>query len=85
MRKLDCPLCEAHSMELITLKSENRSMKNKSYMWICEECPGVLMEWYLDSDQKAFNKFLSGDTSDVIPNEGEDELHEENSNNPKPL
>jgi hypothetical protein len=61
-----CPLCEQGRMFLTELKSTNQMMGNKSYMWICEECPGILMEWYTFSDQEAFNKRLMGDLSDVI-------------------
>ena len=63
---MNCPMCTVGNLELLVLKSENKGAENKSYMWICDECPAVLLEYSIDADRKAFNKYLSGDKSDVL-------------------
>ncbi|MDK2600554.1 hypothetical protein QO179_23965 [Bacillus stercoris] len=63
---MKCPLCEHGDLILKVLKSENEAMKNVSHLWVCDECPGVLLEWWDDPDTKAFAKYLDGDHSHVI-------------------
>jgi hypothetical protein len=65
-KPLACPLCQEGRMFLTEMKSKNQAMDNKSYMWICETCPGILLEWWSPSDTDAFVKRLDGDHSDVI-------------------
>jgi hypothetical protein len=66
MSQVQCPLCTEGRMFLTELKSNNTAMENKSYMWICETCPGILLEWWGHTDTDAFVKRLDGDLSDVI-------------------
>lgn len=66
MSQLQCPLCTQGRMFLTELKSKHDAMEKKSYMWICEECPGILLEWWQPADTEAFVKRLDGDMSDVI-------------------
>lgn len=65
MSQVKCPLCDER-MFLTELKSNNIAMENKSYMWICETCPGILLEWWDHTDTDAFVKRLDGDLSNVI-------------------
>lgn len=55
--KCICPLCDA-DMPLTVLESPNSMSEGKTYMWICNECPGVLVEWHDSSDTEALTKYL---------------------------
>jgi hypothetical protein len=56
--KVECPLCGA-DMPLTELESAPNGRENKSYIWICNECPGILLEWVDYKDTDAFNKYIN--------------------------
>lgn len=53
--KVQCPLCDGDMM-LNVLPSAPNGREDKTYMWVCEDCPGVLLEWYDSKDTDAFVK-----------------------------
>ena len=55
--KCKCPLCDA-DMPLTVLEAPYSMSEGKSYIWICNECPGILMEWYDSADTKALQQYL---------------------------
>jgi uncharacterized protein YlaI len=60
---LICPICEHGEMEYEALDnpqalSTDQYGNRKTHIWICNECPGVLMEWYTSADTKAITKRL---------------------------
>jgi uncharacterized Zn finger protein len=55
--KVECPLCGA-DMPLTELESKPNGRENKSYIWICNECPGILLEWWDHKDTDAFRKYI---------------------------
>lgn len=55
--KVTCPLC-GDDMPLTELKSAPNGRENKSYIWICNSCPGILLEWWNDPDTEAFVKYI---------------------------
>ena len=52
-----CPLC-GNKMELKELESPRNGREDKAYIWICEECPGILLEWWDDTDTEAFVRYM---------------------------
>jgi hypothetical protein len=66
MSQVQCPLCTEGRMFLTELQSKNTAMENKSYMWICEDCPGILLEWWDSADTDAFVKYLHGPRDHII-------------------
>lgn len=56
--KVTCPLC-GDDMSLTELKSAPNGRENKSYIWICNSCPGILLEWVDHKDTDAFNKYIN--------------------------
>lgn len=67
---VQCPLCEEGRMFLTELDSANNILEGKSYMWICEQCPGILLEWYGKEDTAAFATYLNGDRRHVLKEYG---------------
>lgn len=56
--ELPCPLCGGN-MSPHELESKNTGNGNKTYMWVCDECPGLLIEWHGDYDTEAMVKYLA--------------------------
>jgi hypothetical protein len=54
-----CPLCQAGEMKLHEEKAKGESIykAHVTYIWSCEDCPGMLIEWYDPKDTKAFDKY----------------------------
>lgn len=68
--KVTCPLC-GDDMPLTELKSAPNGRENKSYIWICNSCPGILLEWWDHNDTDAFDKYINFHEG-VIKVHGED-------------
>lgn len=58
MSQVQCPLCIQGRMFLTELKAAKNGRENKSYIWICEECPGILLEWWDHGDTDAFVNYI---------------------------
>ena len=56
---ISCPLCEAE-VEHKELKKNDEESDNKTYIWVCSECPGVLVEWIDSRDTRALTEYLHG-------------------------
>lgn len=57
---VSCPLCDA-TMYLTEMESEaNYNNSKASYMWVCQDCPGILLEWYSHHDTDAFRDYMEG-------------------------
>lgn len=54
---LKCPLCDAE-MPHTPLAAEQNSRDNKTHIYICKECPGILIEWWDQTDTNAFVEFF---------------------------
>lgn len=54
---IKCPLC-GDDMPLTQLKSRPNGREGKTYIWICDECPGLLVEWWGGADTEALVKYL---------------------------
>lgn len=53
--EMTCPLCETGAMEPRAIDNDKAlNGEKKTYMYVCESCPGILVEWYDDSDTEAF-------------------------------
>lgn len=76
-----CPLCGA-DMPLTELESKPNDQENKTYVWVCNDCPGVLLEWWTDRDTDAFSRYVQ-EGKGIIKQHGLDE--ETNKNNAHPL
>lgn len=72
-KPMKCPICVEGDLELTVLKSKNKSTDNQTYMWICNECPGVLFEYWIKADSDAVSKYFKGDRSHVISQESSDD------------
>lgn len=58
-KPITCPLCESGHMELKEVQTDRpNGREGKSYLWICEECPGILLEWWDSQDTESFNKYM---------------------------
>lgn len=60
---ISCPLCEVGILEYEALdnpKAMGTDGKGspKTHIWVCNECPGILMEWYNSRDTEAIAKRL---------------------------
>jgi hypothetical protein len=66
MNHVMCPLCSEGRMFLTEMHSNNKGNENKSYMWICEACPGILIEWWDGTDTDAVADYLDGQRHHVI-------------------
>lgn len=61
-KPLICPLCTEGEMELKELPNEKSpGRENKTYIWICDTCPGVLLEWWDNTDTEAFTNHMKRD------------------------
>lgn len=49
-----CPLCEQGLME-------GRMIEDKTAVWVCKDCPAVLLEFYTDENTKHLQSYLSKD------------------------
>lgn len=55
---LKCPLCSA-DMPHTTLLKEKSGSENQTHIYICETCPGILIEWLDHEDTKAFVEYFN--------------------------
>ena len=53
--KLECPLCKS-TMRGEDLPSENE--QEVTHLWWCNDCPGMVIEYWDGNDRDAFLKFL---------------------------
>jgi hypothetical protein len=65
VNSVDCPLCD-HKMYYTEIKNDKGTTTNAdgeliTAKWTCEECPGVLFEYYNDEDVKVL---LSGENEE---------------------
>jgi hypothetical protein len=51
--------------------------ENKSYIWICNECPGILLEWWDHTDTDAFINYI--ERHEGVIKQWEDEQEETNA------
>lgn len=54
-----CPLCGDGRMEHHQYNSKGNGREDKSHLWVCDQCPGILVEWWDHHDSKAFNKHIA--------------------------
>jgi hypothetical protein len=64
IQTLECPLCGDGEMEYEAIDNP-RAMtthynKPATHMWVCDQCPGILMEWHDKEDTKAVAERLGG-------------------------
>jgi hypothetical protein len=71
IKPITCPLCDSGNMELKEIpKKKPDGRENKGFLWVCEECPGILVEWWDNSDTETFNKYM-GYGENHVENHGE--------------
>lgn len=71
-----CPLCDAN-MPLTELASNPNGREDRSYVWVCDVCPGVLLEWWDDNDTQAVSKYLKNHEGVIKVWDTEDNIEQE--------
>lgn len=57
IKPLICPLCELGEMEYEFIEKDRPDgREQKGHFWVCNECPGILVEWWDSSDTEAFSR-----------------------------
>lgn len=60
---VDCPICGDGTMEYRKIENQlgtglDEKGEPATHIWICNTCPGILMEWYDHSDTLALDVHL---------------------------
>ena len=48
---LTCPLCGAKTLE-------HKELDEETHVWVCSECPAILLEYWGDKDRRVINNYL---------------------------
>lgn len=57
---MKCPICECGNMEYRSVPNPKaNNLEKVTHIWVCDECPNVMIEWYDHSDTEALAKGLN--------------------------
>lgn len=61
---LKCPLCDAE-MPHTPLQAAKNSRDDQTHIYICEQCPGILIEWWDETDTEALMKYFKNPKENI--------------------
>lgn len=59
VKVMNCPICEVGEMKYRSLPNMKAFNEEElTHVWVCDECPNVMMEWYDRSDSEAMVNYF---------------------------